>query len=532
MVITYFRTGLILFMFCWVSMAFGLEAEERKIIKAIKDGDFEFMHSVIKNRPDVNCVFSNGKSGLFYAIKYDRDKIARLILSKGAKPDHVSNKYSLLTWAIKYDRRRIARLLIEYGANVNGVDAKLNTPLILAAKLNNIWMCKMLIDRGANPTHENIKKQKASDFTIYWEKQNTGKYLLGMEEKWLEAKSVQPMQDGPYIFKETDEELVMQYYEHLQSDNLTRLIERTIEYKGNDTIIAGIRWDRNTYHIKEKYKPVPYKISTDAQIFAVGDVHGKYNALRKLLAGNKIVDESGNWIFGKGLLVFLGDIFDRGSMVTETLWYLHELSFEAEKSGGRLLLLLGNHEIMALTGDHRYVNDKYDFFNHYTFTNYFELFAKNSILGDWLRNQGAILQINDNLFMHAGISPQFAENNYSITEINLAIQSYLNLESDPHKNSIEEHSLGSYGPLWYRGYMESNETKVLQTFVDDYLKTKEMSRMILGHNEQENIITSYQGKIVSIDIQINEDGSSAQGLLITDNKLYRCYSDGRKELLK
>jgi hypothetical protein len=56
--------------------------------------------------------------------------------------------------------------------------------------------------------------------------------------------------------------------------------------------------------------------------------------------------------------------------------------------------------------------------------------------------------------------------------------------------------------------------------------------MVLGHNEQKSISTSYEGKIISIDIHFNEDGSSAQGLFISNNKLYRCYSNGVKEEIK
>ncbi len=531
---SFFKTGFILLLlFCSIQML-ALDKKEREVINAIRTGDFDFVDSFIKNRSDVDCEFSNGRSGLYYAIKFDRSKIAELMLRKGANPENESAKLPILNWAIKYDRRKIASLLIEYGANVERTDSKLNTPLILAAKSNNLWMCKVLIDRGANPMHLNSMEKKASDYSAYWEKQNTHEYLLSIEKLWLMSSAIPSKRDGPYIYHEADDELVMQYYEHIQSENKTRLIEKTIIYSGNDTIINGFGWDQNSYHIKENYKPISYKIESDADVFAVGDVHGEYDVLFNLLRNNKIIDEDGKWIFGNGQLIFLGDLFDRGSMVTETLWFLHELSFEAEEFGGKLIVLLGNHEIMVMKGDYRYVNSKYNYFNQYTFTKYSELFGKNTVLGKWLRNQGVIQQINDNLFLHAGISPQFNVKNYSYPEINLAIQLYLNSEEDLKKGSDEDIILSSYGPLWYRGYAASKSEmpQVPQQFVDNYLSSRGLSHMVLGHNEQKNITTSYEGKVISIDIHFNEDGSSAQGLLISDHKLYRCYSNGIKEEIK
>ena len=49
-----------------------------------------------------------------------------------------------------------------------------------------------------------------------------------------------------------------------------------------------------------------------------------------------IIDKNLNWKFGKGHLVVLGDIFDRGSMVTEVLWHLvwvRKASFKSRWNG-------------------------------------------------------------------------------------------------------------------------------------------------------------------------------------------------------
>ena len=533
MKINYIKFGIFLTLLFWLQILKANTADDKKLIKAIKNGDEKYIIAALKGRPDSDCELSNGKSGLYYTIVYDQPIITKLLLDKGADPNHISGKYPLLLWAIKYDRNRIARLLIEFGANVNYRDEKLNTPLIFAVGYNNMPMSKMLIDRGADPTLENALGNRATYYTTHWGNINAKKYIADMEAKVFDSKTIPSFHDGPYIFKSKENELNMFYYERVQSENSTRIIEKTIDFRNKDTIISGFGGDKNTYHIQKKYSPVPYKITTDSEIFAIGDVHGNYKALINLLINNKIIDSDLKWNFGKGQLVFLGDLFDRGSMVTETLWFLHELSFDAEKAGGNLFILLGNHETMALTGDHRYINEKYVYFTSYTFTNYFQLYAKETVLGKWLRNQNVILQINDNLFMHAGISPQFEIKKYSFPAINLALQNYLNSDAEFKKGSVEDDILGASGPLWYRGYSYSENTapQVPQQFVNVFLGSKGLNRMIIGHNEQPGVSTSYEGKVVSIDVKIDESGKSAQGLLIAGAKLYRCYSDGRRELL-
>jgi len=523
----------------WVFMVFivwsvtllGQGQEEKSAIKAIKAGDIELFKSYLEKHPDLNCEFSNGKTGLYFAIVSDQVKIGEILLKRGADPNLIVGKYSTLNWAIKHDRGRIVRLLIEYGAEVDMTDENLDTPLIYAAELDRVEICKILIDRGADPLHKNLKEKRASNYAVYFTESPTFKYLQSMEKLCLNQDSIPSMTDGPYIFWEVDDQVVLTYYERNQAENLTRLIEKTIEAGKADTIVKGIGWDKNSYHIKHEYTPNPSKVTTAGNIFVIGDVHGRYDALVNLLVNNKIIDSDLKWIFGEGQLVMLGDVFDRGGFVTETLWFLYELETQAQNSGGNVHLLLGNHEVMALTGDHRYLNFKYNYFSQYTQTYYFQLFEKNTVLGKWLRSQNVIIRINDNLFLHAGISPQFAVYDYAISDINFQVQQYLYTDYRIEKGSPEDIILGSIGPQWYRGYMNTGNGmgEVSQQFVDDYLDSNELKRMILGHNEQISINTSYEGKIISADVAIDESGKSSQGLLISGDQIFRCLSDGTME---
>lgn len=528
------KIWVILMAIVWSVPVIGQDKEEKSAIKAIKNGDIELLKSYLNKHPDLNCEFSNGKTGLYYAIVNDQVKTSEFLLKRGANPNFIVNDHSTLVWAIKYGRARIVRYLIEYGAEVNTLDEKLRTPLIYAAGLDNLEICKILIDRGADPLPTNLKEKPASNYAHFPDESLTYKYLLLMEKLYKSQDTIPSMHDGPYIYQDGDDQIVMNYYEHNQAKSLTRLIEKTIDLGKTDTIVEGIVWDPNSYHIIHKYNPNPDSINTSGNIFAIGDIHGRYHALVNLLKNNKIIDSDLNWIFGNGQLVLLGDVFDRGDLVTETLWFLYELEIQAQKSGGNVHLLLGNHEIMEMTGDDRYLNDKYRYFTQYTRTDYSQLYEKNTVLGRWLRSQNVIVRINDYLFLHAGISPQFAVHAYAFSDLNSRVRNYLNSDYNIKKGSEEDFILGAFGPLWYRGYgnFKVNFPELSQEFIDIYLNSKGLKRMIHGHDNQDSISTSYEGKIISCDVEIDESGKSAQGLLISGDEIYKCFSDGRRERIE
>ncbi|MCU0371372.1 MAG: ankyrin repeat domain-containing protein, partial [Bacteroidales bacterium] len=233
----------------------GFDKEEKSAIASIKAGDLATLKSYLETHPGVNCEFSDGKTGLYYSIVYDRFNIAFFLLSQGADPDFMVSGITTLKWAIKYGRERIARLLLEFGADVNRPDEKLKTPLFYAAEINNFDLCKILIDRGADPSHTNGNGKRASDLAFNYEDLHLYKYLKFMEDQIINKDSVPSMTDGPYIFREEDDQLVLTYFEHDQGKNLTRKIEKTILTASEDTIVNGIGWDTNSYHIQRRFTP-------------------------------------------------------------------------------------------------------------------------------------------------------------------------------------------------------------------------------------------------------------------------------------
>ncbi len=93
-----------------------------------------------------------------------------------------------------------------------------------------------------------------------------------------------------------------------------------------------------------------------ARVVAVGDVHGDADSLSRILTSVNLTDASGAWAGGEAVLVQTGDLLDRGTDDRRVLEYLMRLEGEARRAGGRVEVLLGNHEVMNLLGDLRYVN--------------------------------------------------------------------------------------------------------------------------------------------------------------------------------
>ena len=92
------------------------------------------------------------------------------------------------------------------------------------------------------------------------------------------------------------------------------------------------------------------------RIVAVGDVHGAYDNLVAILETAGLVDGELHWSGGKAHLVQLGDVVDRGSDSRKCMDLLARLEQEAERAGGRVHVLIGNHEAFNVVGVLDYVS--------------------------------------------------------------------------------------------------------------------------------------------------------------------------------
>jgi len=307
----------------------------------------------------------------------------------------------------------------------------------------------------------------------------------------------------------------------------------TIDHKLKEALI--FRFGGNSEEIYEvRLKPIPdlqkstYK-NVDS-LYVIGDVHGRYEQLIHLLQNSNIIDEDLNWIAGKAHLVFLGDLFDRGQDVTRVLWFIYGLEEKAEKSGGKVHLVLGNHEIMTMTKDLRYVNAKEIAIASAYGKKYDELFhPTKSLLGAWLRAKPSILKIDNALFAHGGIVDlgtniinDFNKQAYTYMKDSLFLK-IMSKDSTEVAHDLEKWERMRYffyaevSPYWYRGYVYSD---TLDLQLDAMLKRYKSKVHIVAHTPLPSITQKYDGKLLTTDL---EDASTQLLFLIKKRNKYTRY---------
>ena len=81
-----------------------------------------------------------------------------------------------------------------------------------------------------------------------------------------------------------------------------------------------------------------------SQMLVLSDVHGMFDHLTTLLRAARVVDAANQWTAGKSLLIICGDSIDKGPNSLGVLRLWMRLARQAQASGGRVIVLLGNHE--------------------------------------------------------------------------------------------------------------------------------------------------------------------------------------------
>jgi hypothetical protein len=215
-----------------------------------------------------------------------------------------------------------------------------------------------------------------------------------------------------------------------------------------------------------------------------------------------IIDKNLDWKFGKGHLVVLGDIFDRGDMVTEVLWHVFGLEKQAAEAGGMVHVVMGNHEFMVLSKNLSYISEKYKRVEAISNTNYYDLYSDSSVLGKWLRSKPVMITINNIIFVHAGISIEMVQRNLTIDQINRKFSDkIIGKDHDLVYNDEELIFLNEdNGPIWYRGYFR--DASFCESRLDSILDFYHKDHIVIGHTPNKEIISLFNNKILGTDVGI------------------------------
>lgn len=241
-------------------------------------------------------------------------------------------------------------------------------------------------------------------------------------------------------------------------------------------------------------------------VAVLSDIEGNLAFLDGALAKLGVTDSSGAWAYGKGHLVIVGDAVDRGRDVFAVLWRLYSLAQEAQRAGGGLHMVLGNHEQYIMRGntsrahlEHLYALDQLG--------GPIPAFAGDTVIGAWLRAQPVILQMGSVLFTHGGISKSVADSGLTIQQLNEAMHNYW--RGAPAPKPALDAVLGRQGLTQYRGYLEREDGQATADDIQHVLARFGATTIVVGHTLVDKVTMLHDGRLIAVDVNTNEAADEA-----------------------
>lgn len=281
------------------------------------------------------------------------------------------------------------------------------------------------------------------------------------------------------------------------------------------------------------------------RIIAIGDLHGDYENYIESLELAGLINRRGRWSGGTTHLVQTGDIADRGPDTRKIIAHIDKLARQAEKDGGRVHMLIGNHEAMNIYGDLRYVTpeefaDFADRGSEKIRDRYYKLVMDNLENNDpeafanlpenhrelwdsdhppgFIEHQQAwnpawnpegeyferslklkaAIKINGVVFVHAGISEKYA--GVPLQELSERMVAQLSNFDE----SEDEILTDTCGPFWYRGHA-GVKPELTSEQLTSILEQMSANRIVAGHTPTPAVIwPRYNGRVLQIDSGISK----------------------------
>ena len=297
-------------------------------------------------------------------------------------------------------------------------------------------------------------------------------------------------------------------------------------------------------------RPAVLLAAQPQRIIAVGDLHGDYSAWLDIARDARLIDANGHWAGGKTTLVQMGDILDRAPDSLKIVRSLQQLQKEAPRAGGKVVVVLGNHEAMNLLGDFRYttpgefaafagpnsaavrervydlnrpaiekaaqaanpsltpkqIRDSWMADHPLGWVEHKLAWSPSGELGQWATRNPAIVKIGNTLFAHGGISREYAA--MPLDQVNRLVAIAMRSGNDS-ANSVLNDPLG---PLWYRGLvMQDADAEAVRAarsaprFTADQELTSVLAaygaaRLVIGHTpDLKGIEITSGGRLARVD---------------------------------
>lgn len=277
------------------------------------------------------------------------------------------------------------------------------------------------------------------------------------------------------------------------------------------------------------------------KVIALGDIHGDLKLAKTFFIKANLIDNNGNWIADppNTIVVQVGDqidscrhkpcdidkepILQENSDDVGVILFFEEMNKIAKKFGGRVISLIGNHELMNTLSHFKYVS--YNNLNNFNYKNYIgekgriDAFKPGGPIAKLLSKRPAAVIIGATLFVHAGILPEHLINlsgsspEEKINSFNKKVKIYFEGKDE----SIIDELNHEESPFWTRLYgnkiTSKNENKICGT-LNDALDQLNVKKMVIGHTPQKT-----NGGLNSIcnDNLFRIDGGFSTGFFCVNN---------------
>ena len=247
-------------------------------------------------------------------------------------------------------------------------------------------------------------------------------------------------------------------------------------------------------------------IPAPARVVAIGDIHGDFAALSRTLRTAGLIDDSDEWVGKDSVLVQLGDVLDRGPDEARCWSMLRRLMVEAPTQGGRVVCLLGNHEIMNVCGHagpfiHASAHEAFG-------PDRLEAFRPGGALAAELADCYVAAIVGDSCYVHAHLPADVTVE--QLESINAATRRWLLGEACPDDGRksatmpfILSHMYrGEDSPVWGRSLSSPSDAEVPAVQCDSLrrtLKRLQVKRLVVGHTPQRSINPACEGLVWRCD---------------------------------
>ena len=266
---------------------------------------------------------------------------------------------------------------------------------------------------------------------------------------------------------------------------------------------------RDTGPFERPIPPPTIIAENPPRLVGIGDVHGDFRMAKRVLRMANVTDGDNVWNAGDTLVVQVGDQTDRGEQDRKILDFYEDLSEQAFKAGGGYYPLLGNHEVMNVEMDFRYVSEEsfaefadIEWDPEDSFYDDFEeeekgraaAFRPGGPYATLLAGHNAVMVVGDTVFVHGGLDPEHVT--FGLKKINTQTQKWMN---DSRRQPAEPISDGD-GPLWTRIYSDDETAAPDCVTLEETLDLIPAKRMVVAHTIQDLPNAACDGKVWRVDV--------------------------------